>query len=162
VRVTGFTDRLGPVSLTLAGRSRLRVVIRRRGTTSGELRVGIAKRIQQADTALFKVPGVAGDKRKLMSLRCCGNEHVGLFAHDALCSQLTTKLTSTTCDVLTNRQNFMVLKELLHPHHRSLIRAPVQSEKDLLNGDDGHCKLCNAVCPLQDALIDRDRGGRAR
>ena len=88
-----------------------------------------------------------------MRLRRRGDEHVGLLSHDTSCGELAAQLTNTAGDLLRNRQNFMALKESLHPLPHPRVGPPRQAEEDLFHADDGNGKPSDTTCPDQHALI---------
>jgi len=80
-------------------------------------------------------------------LRHCGYEHVGLLSHDTACGELATQVTATARNTLRNRQDFMALKEDLHPAQPDISRDPRDESVVTLRGrDPGGCAMMLGQC----------------
>jgi len=96
-----------------------------------------------------------------MRLCCRGDQHVGLFSHDASSGQRATQFATAARDARRNRRHFMALKELLHSRQYSWIRTSAQTENDLFDRDDGNGESSHTTCPGQHAVIGFAPAARA-
>lgn len=95
------------------------------------------KRIKKRDTAIFEITHVARRQCKLVRLRRCGYEHVGLGASLANRAEMPAQFTGAPCNRSSYREYLASFRqELLEPILDPGIWFPAQSEVDLLNGDN--------------------------
>ena len=93
--------------------------------------------IKKRDTAIFEITHVARRQCKLVRLRRCGYEHVGLGASLANRTEMPAQFAGAPCD-RTGYGEYLASfrQEPLEPMLDPGVWFPVQAEMDLLNSDN--------------------------